>query len=263
MPQSLLPPRGVFIPAWLIYNRTISPAALHTYAQLRGLAWGKHETPPISLNQLAEITGKSRSSLYGHMALLRSWGALRWRPSEAGTLIVSFSSAKGAAATAPAEIQSPESRNLEKPDHSPPQHDLELKLEDREGNNCESSFLDSPSKKLDSQDGKRRGQVRGKAGAAEAFPTAANVYRRQTGIAPNPAQRALLANKVRDLKRWDATLGHWLAHGWNPRNIAGQIELYQRGGPSACLFCQSGKSPLELTIANLSQLREELRDGNV
>ena len=40
--------------------------------------------------QLSDLTGKSQSTLYAHMALLRSWGALRMRPSVKGSIIVAF-----------------------------------------------------------------------------------------------------------------------------------------------------------------------------
>lgn len=46
---------------------------------LRGLAWGKSETPPLSFDQLEDITGKSRATIYGHMRDLDTRGALRWR----------------------------------------------------------------------------------------------------------------------------------------------------------------------------------------
>ncbi len=55
-------------------------------------------------------------------------------------------------------------------------------------------------------------------------------------------QRALLREKVEDLGRWRETLGHWLAHGWNPTNLAGMLELYQRGGAGACRFCGEAKT---------------------
>jgi hypothetical protein len=77
MARPLIPPRGVFVPVALIYERLIPPVALHTWVQLRGLAWAGRETPSLSLQQLEEITGKSQSAIYGHMAILRSWGAVR------------------------------------------------------------------------------------------------------------------------------------------------------------------------------------------
>jgi len=90
MPRPLLPPRGVFVPASILYDKTITSAVRDTWAQLRGLAWGQLETPPLSMTQLEELLGKSQSTLYGHMTILRARSALRWRSARDGTLIVSF-----------------------------------------------------------------------------------------------------------------------------------------------------------------------------
>ena len=57
---------------------------------LKGLAWGQSETPPLSFEQLEEITGKSRATIYGHLRVLDTRGALRWRSAGDATLIVSF-----------------------------------------------------------------------------------------------------------------------------------------------------------------------------
>ena len=90
MPRPLLPPRGIHVPTTIVFHRDLSPSVIHTWIQLRALAWGQEETPQLSIFQLSELTGKSRSTIFGHMALLRQWGALRWRSSETGTLIVTF-----------------------------------------------------------------------------------------------------------------------------------------------------------------------------
>jgi hypothetical protein len=90
MSRPLLPPRGVFIPTIMIYHRELPSSVVHTWIQLRGLAWDREETPQLSMQQLSDLTGKAQSTLYGHMALLRSWGALRMRPSVKGTFIVAF-----------------------------------------------------------------------------------------------------------------------------------------------------------------------------
>ena len=90
MPRPLLPPRGIFVPSTVQYDKTIPPAIRDTYSQLLGLAYGKSETPPVSLQQLSELFGKSISSLYGNMAFLRDRGALRWRTAQDGTIIISF-----------------------------------------------------------------------------------------------------------------------------------------------------------------------------
>ena len=90
MPRSLLPPRGIFVPASILYDKSISPAVRDTWVQLRGLAWGQLETPSLSFMQLVDILDKSQSTLYGHMTILRARGALLWRSARDGTFIVSF-----------------------------------------------------------------------------------------------------------------------------------------------------------------------------
>jgi hypothetical protein len=42
------------------------------------------------MQELTKITGKSQATLYGHMSLLRSMEALRWRSTGQGKIIVSF-----------------------------------------------------------------------------------------------------------------------------------------------------------------------------
>ena len=110
MHRPLLHTRDIFIPACQIYKRAFSSALVHT--------WGLDENPSISLAQPAELTGKSQAFIYGHMTCLRKWGALRWRPSGIGTLIVSFPPETEAVASAPAGKAILDSRNLEKPDPS-------------------------------------------------------------------------------------------------------------------------------------------------
>ncbi len=90
---------------------------------------------------------------------------------------------------------------------------------------------------------------------------AASRYRELTGLHPNRLQRELLIGQVCDLERWDATLEHWLGHGWSPRNIIGLLELYQRGGPGGCLHCKK-RTPLDCTLETLEQMRKELAFGD-
>jgi hypothetical protein len=72
-------------------------------------------------------------------------------------------------------------------------------------------------------------------GANKPPADALSIYRRLTGRMPNPIQRGLLWAQVHDLPLWQATLEHWLAHGWNPSNVLGMLEMYLRGGE--CRFC--------------------------
>jgi len=90
MGRSLLPPQGFIsnIPICLLFNQQIPESAKVTWLQLRSLAWGVEETPEFSAEQFEDWTGKSQSTLYAHMRLLRSGGALSWRQGSKSTLIV-------------------------------------------------------------------------------------------------------------------------------------------------------------------------------
>lgn len=255
MPRSLLPTRGVFVPASLIYHCDLPPAVFHTWVQLRGLAWGLSETPQLSLQQLVAITGKSQSCIYGHLTSLRDWGALRWRPSEGGTIIVSFD--------AEPTIASPDSRSLEKHDPSLTADQFQ-KNEDlgREGGSGNSRNLESPNQGGSAGAGKVRGARREQVPALEAATPAARLYQELTGLPTTKLQEELMADQVYDRELWRATLEHWLAHGWSPRNIIGQLDLYQRGGPGSCLHCNKQRTPLDHTLETLEQMRKELTFGD-
>ena len=91
MTRPLLPPKGIFVPAHLIYSNSLPPVLLQTWIQLRGLAWGKQVTPLLTLKEVAALIGKGQSTLYRHMTQLRHLAALSWRTTGSGSLIVSFS----------------------------------------------------------------------------------------------------------------------------------------------------------------------------
>jgi len=95
----------------------------------------------------------------------------------------------------------------------------------------------------------------------------AQLYRLACGLSPNKSQRELISEQVSDLDLWHATIEHWMQHHWNPRNIPGMLELYSRGGPSACRYCHKASSPehrltpLEASYAALEEVRKELFGG--
>lgn len=72
MSRPLLPPRGIFVSTRLLFDRRLSSALKETTLQLMALAWGSSElcTPPVSLAQLAELTGKGERTLRGHLLTL-------------------------------------------------------------------------------------------------------------------------------------------------------------------------------------------------
>lgn len=93
MTTPLLPPRGVFAATVLLFDHHLSPGLKETLLQLISLAWANpgHETPHLSYAQLSQLTGKSSSTLHGHIAALRDYrSALRLRSAGHGTFIFSL-----------------------------------------------------------------------------------------------------------------------------------------------------------------------------
>ncbi len=86
------------------------------------------------------------------------------------------------------------------------------------------------------------------------------IYRTLTRIKPNQVQRQHIKAKVKDPDLWYTTIEHWLAHRWNPKNIPGMLELYQRGGAEHCRFCRPEQSKSQIAV--LQELREEIEHGN-
>jgi len=78
------------VPITIIKDHSLPETVRFTWIQLRCLAWGRSETPVLSMKQIVDILGKKQSAVYKHMAMLRDQGALRWRPAGCGTFIVSF-----------------------------------------------------------------------------------------------------------------------------------------------------------------------------
>ena len=269
MPRPLLPPRGVFVPTRLIFQRKLTPSVVLTWLQLRALAWGQHDTPEISLQQVQELTGKSPSTLYGHMALLRSWDALRWRPSEGGTLIVTFDLddlPDSAFTVERAQFQ--DSRTLENLSPSPSSSKFNILEEElREARLRDSGIRESETGDhvpAGSDEAERAG---GRPTEPSPFRNAIAAYQRITGRHPNSQQRQQIASTVADLNLWVATLRHWKSHRWKPGNVPGMLDLFQRGGPDQCHYCRPDSPPPNrdrsrpATFDALDELRKEIDHG--
>ena len=77
MARPLLPPKFVAIPADIVYDTSFPAGVFRTYVQLRGLLWGQEsESQEFSMKEIQEVTGLSRSALYGHLGILRDCGWL-------------------------------------------------------------------------------------------------------------------------------------------------------------------------------------------
>ena len=93
MTSPLLPPRGVFAVTSLIFDADLPAAIKETLLQILALAWASpiHETAPLSYTQLSELTGKSHTTLHGHLDVLRTYrSTLRLRSAGRGQFIVSL-----------------------------------------------------------------------------------------------------------------------------------------------------------------------------
>ncbi|MCJ7661442.1 MAG: hypothetical protein MUO67_20005, partial [Anaerolineales bacterium] len=87
------------------------------------------------------------------------------------------------------------------------------------------------------------------------------IYKSLTGIRPNKPQREQLKTLISDTNIWYASVEHWQSHGWNPKNIVGILQLYQRGGPSACRYCSRENEPQDKSLSALHQLRDEIKES--
>ncbi len=86
------PPRYVNAPTGMVYDPRLTPAVCHTGIQLIGLAWESRGKviEEVEISKLEEVTGKSRSTVYGHLAALRDAGWLQFSSSRRGGLTVRF-----------------------------------------------------------------------------------------------------------------------------------------------------------------------------
>ena len=108
-----IPPRVVIIPVAIKYDRDIAPVMRDTWEQIYGLAWesGYEHPPPLTVKEIAALTGKTASTIYGHLASLRDRDALRWNTAEDGKIIVHFD---GHIYTVPKGESGANSENLER-----------------------------------------------------------------------------------------------------------------------------------------------------
>ncbi len=93
MKYPLLPPRGIFVVTALLFDRELAPQIKETLMQFMALAWSSpyHETPPMTFLELAKLTGKSDTTLHGHVAMLRNYrAALRLRRAGYGVVVATL-----------------------------------------------------------------------------------------------------------------------------------------------------------------------------
>ena len=85
-----LPPRGIFVPTYLIFHADLPPATLRTWIQLRCLAWSGWSTPPLTISEIASQLGIHTTRLSRHLAQLTDDSALSCRLAGQGKIIITF-----------------------------------------------------------------------------------------------------------------------------------------------------------------------------
>jgi hypothetical protein len=78
--KSLIPPSFVNVPSDPVYDAKLPDPLFRTYIRLRGLAWQSkyQETPPLRVEELAEICHHNVRSTWGHLSALRGLGLVTW-----------------------------------------------------------------------------------------------------------------------------------------------------------------------------------------
>jgi hypothetical protein len=222
------PTESVSIPLKLLFLTDLHPTKLRTWARLRSLAPDGQQSPSINWQHLYSLTGLSKSSLYRHMELLRTIGWLSWKPDGDGSVVIEFPDI--------GQRELPSLLNHLK-------NNLNI-ISLREG-----AFPDSQSPIAGTKVKRRRPRK------DEPSKGPVRTYYRQTKIRPNQAQRRLIESQVSDIDMWRETVQHWLLHSWNPKNIPGMLELYDRGGPPGCIACSPQPDIYD-------KLMKEMRHGN-
>ncbi len=79
MSKISLPPRFVMMPAQEVYDRRLDDEHFRTLAQIRGLAYKTRgeRTPVLTMDDLVQIRGVDRATIYRHLAALRKQGYIR------------------------------------------------------------------------------------------------------------------------------------------------------------------------------------------
>lgn len=263
MTPALPPLPCLAVPLALLRCPEISDAALRTWMLLYALAGSSGGAPPLPRRDLARLIGKCESILNLHLARLRQAGVLDWQAVGSGQIRLIF----------PAQFQAPPAGcaapsqpgcEISESNHLPFSENSQKTAEKSESQRPTPAISEKPEPRLsfnydlkslipqeESGEAPLR-KIKNRPAAIPAPPRPAppaagplEAYRQIVGRQPNPAQRQLIQRRVCDMPRWQASLEHWLAHGWNPLNIPGMLELYERGGPSACQRCGQPNRPAQ------------------
>ncbi len=86
----VLPRRFIKLSAREVYDSDLSDALFRTLIQIRGLAYrfrGKR-TPPLTVEDLMALRGRSRATIFKHLAALRTQGAIRIEPAGENAFVI-------------------------------------------------------------------------------------------------------------------------------------------------------------------------------
>jgi hypothetical protein len=288
----------ILIPKNLFFGDCLPACLAQTWMQLRCLAGEAGHTAPFSSEGLARLTGKSLATLYRHLRRLKEAGMLDWRCFSSGLQIYFAVAGEATGEEQGGELKACATggREGEVPAGMTGEQNGEVAAEGvailrADSQNCacaslnpltdslinltrvEARFSLSRMLSISRLEPVKLARAKNplhplkpalpkKALQAETPPIAdspAAIYRQVARLTPNPAQRELLEQQVQDLPRWRATLEHWLAHRWNPRNLPGMLDLYRRGGAGECRYCPKPEGPK--TAEAFMQLRERYGAG--
>jgi hypothetical protein len=98
---------GEYVPARLLEHPVLNPTTLHTWMLLRSHSGADGRTAALTLEQISAITGKSASTLYGHLAVLKRLGLLRWRVGSPCCMLFAYDGVEDSRKPQRAGIQGP------------------------------------------------------------------------------------------------------------------------------------------------------------
>jgi hypothetical protein len=177
--------------------------------QLYGLFWNKDQQPTLKITDVMEITGKNRSSAYGHLALLRNSGWLLFNTAHDGTLLIDFTPGLSKILDSQLLINS-ESIESVIPEKS------------RKSARVKDSSVQKigQSKKLDGRD------TRLDHPAIKAYRTIARLH------VPVTWRDDVIAIVGDRSEEWARLVKDWIGRGWNKGNVKGMLDAFSNGGIS-------------------------------
>ncbi len=201
------PPKYVNLPASIVFDARIPDGPARTLAKIYGYHW--KEKPRLTAGQWIELLGTSKSTFWGHLAHLRVSGWLPFSTAADGVIEFDFSAFL--------------SENSDTP----------LLIKDSNSNDSDSELLKNKSQLINNMS-----KISDKPGRDPLLDDeAVKAYRRYTHLTANFVQRRDIVEHVKDTKKWEETIKHWLGHGWSPTNLTGMIDSYKSGGRAVCTLC--------------------------